>query len=50
LGNLLSATCFGGSKNERTEALNPTSDGGFILAGYAQSSDGDLTSNNGDFD
>jgi gliding motility-associated-like protein len=49
-GNLLSATCFGGSKNERTEALNLTSDGGFILAGYAQSNDGDLTGNNGDFD
>lgn len=49
-GNMLWAKCFGGSKNERTESLNGTSDGAFILAGYAQSGDGDLTSNYGDFD
>ncbi|TAK34483.1 MAG: gliding motility-associated C-terminal domain-containing protein, partial [Saprospiraceae bacterium] len=49
-GNLQSAKCFGGTKNERTEALNITPGGGFILAGYSQSSNGDLTSNNGDFD
>ncbi len=49
-GNMLWSKCYGGSKNERAEALHVTSSGDFVLAGYSQSSDGDLTSNNGDFD
>ncbi len=50
IGNILWKKAYGGSLNDRAESIEPTSDGGFILSGYTQSSDGDLTLNNGEFD
>ena len=49
-GNLLWAKTYGGTLNDRAESISPTSDGGFIVAGYSESNDGDLTGNKGDFD
>ncbi len=37
--------CFGGSKSEGAGLSQPTSDGGFILAGITGSDDGDLVNN-----
>ncbi|HHM20681.1 MAG TPA: gliding motility-associated C-terminal domain-containing protein [Bacteroidetes bacterium] len=49
-GTLQWAKTFGGSANERAEAIEPTADGNYLLVGYSQSSDGDVGSNHGDFD
>ena len=38
---------YGGSKDDRGQALIQTADGGFALAGYAMSSDGDGSNNEG---
>lgn len=48
-GNVVWAKCFGGSDNESAEKIIPVADG-FVVAGYAQSKDGDLQQNQGDFD
>jgi gliding motility-associated-like protein len=42
--------CYGGSKNEFVFDLQPTPDGGYVIGGFAQSDDGDLTCNAGDHD
>jgi hypothetical protein len=41
---------YGGSNNESANYIQPTTDGGFILTGYSDSNDGDLTANNGALD
>lgn len=41
---------YGGSNNEIAKHIEPTSDGGYILTGYSDSNDGDLTFNNGGLD
>ena len=42
---------FGGSKNDVAQSVVVTSDGGFAILGYTQSSDGDITDkNNESFD
>ncbi len=41
---------YGGNKNEYLYGLDITSDGGFILAGHSESSDGDVTGNHGGID
>lgn len=38
---------LGGSEEDRAYEVAQTSDGGFIIAGYSSSIDGDVTSNNG---
>lgn len=38
---------FGGSKDDRAEAIQLTSDGGYIVAGWNSSNDGDVTQNRG---
>jgi len=38
---------YGGSKDDRGQQLRQTSDGGFILTGYAMSDDGDGSNNEG---
>lgn len=49
-GNLEWSRNYGGSNNERAESISPTSDGGYILACYSESNDGDVSGNQGDFD
>lgn len=49
-GNKLWTKCYGGSGNDYTGTIEPTSDGGFILTGSSASSDGDIPGNNGGFD
>jgi len=39
--------CFGGSANESASIVKQTSDGGYIVAGYTRSNDGDVTGNHG---
>lgn len=41
---------FGGSDDDRGNSLIQTSDGGFVLLGYNNSSDGDVSTNNGSRD
>lgn len=46
-GNLQWHKTYGGSKDDRGQAVVQTSDGGYALAGYARSSDGDGSQNQG---
>jgi hypothetical protein len=46
-GKLLWQKCIGGSKNEYLNCISITTDGGFIVSGYTNSNDGDLSGNNG---
>ena len=41
---------YGGSKNDMSFAVQQTSDGHFILAGFSTSNDGDVSGNHGDAD
>ncbi len=42
--------CLGGSKTERANSIQQTADGGYIVAGYTDSNDGDVSGNHGDDD
>ena len=39
--------CFGGSQHDGTNSIIPALDGGYILAGYSYSNDGDVTGHHG---
>lgn len=41
---------YGGSDDDRGRSITTTNDGGFIIAGFSQSADGDVTENNGLYD
>lgn len=41
-GNIESIITFGGSKNESAQSIVATDDGGFVVAGFTQSNDGDV--------
>jgi hypothetical protein len=41
---------LGGSGTERGESIIATTDGGFVVGGYSNSNDGDLSLNHGDYD
>lgn len=41
---------LGGSGNDRANAIRQTTDGGFIVAGYSNSTDGDVSGNQGGVD
>ncbi|MCO5251697.1 MAG: choice-of-anchor D domain-containing protein [Candidatus Kapabacteria bacterium] len=41
---------YGGSENDIAIKIQETSDGGFVLAGWTQSNDGDISENNGEAD
>ena len=41
--NLQLAKTYGGTKNESAQSITKTNDGGYIILGYAQSNDGDIT-------
>ncbi len=49
-GNILWQKCLGGSNDDGANSIYQTSDGGFIVAGYSYSDDGDLTENKGGYD
>ena len=49
-GELLWQHSFGGTSNDRGLSINPTGDGGFIVAGQTYSSDGDVTGAHGQSD
>ena len=38
---------LGGSRNDVAKSIEQTSDGGYIVAGYSASTDGDVTGNHG---
>jgi len=50
LGNILWENSFGGSQTDIARSVKQTTDGGYIIAGYSNSSDGDLNQNYGLFD
>jgi hypothetical protein len=50
-GNKIWDRTFGGSRHDGANSIQQTSDGGYIIAGYTLSNDGDITDgNNGKFD
>jgi hypothetical protein len=49
-GTLQWQKCFGGKRDDGSESLVQTTDGGYVIAGYSESSDGDLTGNHGGAD
>ena len=49
-GNLLWSKTYGGTADDRAEAIKNTTDGGFIITGYSRSGDEDVNSNNGFYD
>ena len=49
-GNLQWQKSLGGSYPEQAATIEQTSDGGYIVAGYSESKDGDLSTNNGSYD
>ncbi len=50
LGEILSQNTFGGSNEDAARWGIPTSDGGYIVSGYTNSSNGDVTGNHGSAD
>lgn len=49
-GNLLWQKCFGGTESEYANSIQESSSGGFIVAGYTYSDDGDVSGNHGSYD
>ena len=49
-GDLQWEKSLGGSGNDYENSAEQTTDGGYILAGVSNSSDGDVTGNHGDYD
>lgn len=49
-GNLEWQKCFGGTGQDRAYSIATTNDGGYVVAGYTESMDGDVTENNGSSD
>lgn len=49
-GNIQWSRTYGGSDDDRGEHLIQTTDGGFLIAGYTTSSDGDISQNAGFYD
>lgn len=49
-GNLQWQKCIGGSSDDSLSDIILTSDGGYILVGYTESSNGDFSGNHGGFD
>ena len=46
-GNLSWQKCLGGSDDEEAYSIQQTTDGGYIVAGYSYSTDGEVTGNHG---
>lgn len=50
LGNIIWNRCYGGSEGAQANAVINTGDGGYLIAGYTFSSDGDVTGAHGNAD
>ncbi len=50
LGTIQWQKTYGGSSLDLATSIQQTTDGGYIIAGYSDSNDGDVTGNNGDYD
>ena len=46
-GDILWQKCLGGTIDDRAYSIQQTSDGGFIVAGFTVSNDGDVSGNHG---
>lgn len=44
-GNVVWQKCLGGSRNDMAKAIQPTSDGGYLMVGSTASNDGDVSGN-----
>ena len=49
-GDTLWTKTYGGTDSDNPNSVIETSDGGYLLAGYATSNDGDVSGNHGDWD
>jgi hypothetical protein len=49
-GNIQWQKSYGGSGNDVAQSVFPTKDGGYVVAGYSNSTDGDVTGNHGGYD
>ncbi|HYV95763.1 MAG TPA: T9SS type A sorting domain-containing protein [Chitinophagales bacterium] len=49
-GNIEWQRTYGGSSTDWGRSINTTADGGYIVAGYSRSNNGDVIGNHGDFD
>ena len=49
-GNIQWQKCLGGSGSDYSKSIQQTNDGGYIVAGYTKSNDGDVTGNHGGSD
>lgn len=49
-GELLWRGYFGGSNNDRSHAVVPSEDGGFVMAGFSESDDFDISDTRGSYD
>jgi len=47
MGGIQWQKCLGGSGNDYARSISPNSDGGFIVAGYSSSHDGDVSGHHG---
>lgn len=49
-GNIQWQKTFGGSGEDISRQIENTADGGYVITGYSNSADGDVTGNHGDYD
>lgn len=49
-GNIQWQKGLGGSSYYYAQSIQQTFDGGYVVAGYTKSTDGDVSGNHGDFD
>ncbi|HYV93035.1 MAG TPA: T9SS type A sorting domain-containing protein [Chitinophagales bacterium] len=49
-GNLKWQKCFGGTGDDQAWTITTTSDNGYIVGGFSNSNDGDVSGNHGDYD
>ncbi|OYU83774.1 MAG: hypothetical protein CFE24_09810 [Flavobacterium sp. BFFFF2] len=50
LGTIMWQKCFGGSSDDNANSIQQTTDGGYVMAGFSSSSDGDVSGNIGNAD